>query len=185
MYIDILKKIINNYEHYRDIAVNLEWVETNSKHYDLTVKNHALGMFIRIYDFPENYVKENFEKAYTQTVLSDMAFEEEWEQDFWKIPSSKRLEYMTQAEEFYSDCINYNECRMNPVAEDYLIQLVKDYAEMYRRKMYNIPESEINFVISFLTGAENIEIGGYYPLDHTFISIKDSSIMLIDYGVWD
>lgn len=34
MYIDILKRIINNYEHYKSIAVNLEWTEFNSRYYE-------------------------------------------------------------------------------------------------------------------------------------------------------
>lgn len=80
MYTDILKKIVNNYEYYRDIAVNLEWAESRSEYYDWTVKVYTIGMNVRIYDFPENYVRNNFEKAYTQAVLSDMAYYEEWEQ---------------------------------------------------------------------------------------------------------
>ena len=34
MYIDILKQIVNNYERYKNIAVNLEWLESSSKYYD-------------------------------------------------------------------------------------------------------------------------------------------------------
>lgn len=185
MYTDILKKIVNNYDYYKDIAVNLEWAESRSEYYDWTVKAYTIGMNVRIYDFPENYVRDNFEKAYTQAVLSDMAYYEEWEQDFWKIPQSERIEYMTNADNFYSDYITYKEYRMESVTEDFLIQIIKHYAAMYTAKNYNIPESEVNSAISYLTGAENIDIGGYYSLDHTFISIKDSSIMLIDYGVWD
>lgn len=63
---------------------------------------------------------------------------------------------------------------MKPVTEDYLIRKIKNHAEIY-----NVPESEVNSVIPYVIGAENIEIGGIYS-DHTFVSIKDNSIMLID-----
>ncbi|MDE6780219.1 MAG: hypothetical protein K2J40_01985 [Ruminococcus sp.] len=179
MYIDILKKIVNNYDYYKDIAVNLEWTETYSKYYDW-FKKYPIGMFVSIYDFPENYVRDNFEQAYVQTVLMYMAYCEEWEQDFWKIPYSERLQYMTQAKDFYADYMTYKEYRMKAVTEEYLINEIKCHAEMY-----NIPESKVNSVIPYLTGAENIEIGGYYFGDHTFISIKDNSIMLVDCGIWD
>ncbi|MCM1315022.1 MAG: hypothetical protein NC244_06605 [Alistipes senegalensis] len=179
MYIDILKQIVNNYERYKNIAVNLEWVENYSKYYDW-FKKYPLGMIVSIYDFPENYVRDNFEQAYVQTVLTYMAYMEEFKEDFWKIPSSERLQYLTQAENFYSDYITYKEYRMKPVTEDYLIKEIKCHA-----KMFNIPESEVNSVIPYLTGAENIEIGGSYCGDHTFISIKDNSIMLLECGIWD
>lgn len=179
MYADTLKKIVNNYEYYKNIAVNLEWIEFNSRYYDW-YKKYPVGISVSIYEFPEGYIKDNFEKAYTQTVLLQMAYCEEWEQDFWKIPPSERLQYMTQAENFYSDYITYKELRMKPVTEDYLIQQIKWHAGEN-----DIPESEVNLVIPYLTGAENIEIGGGYSEDHTFISIKDNSIMIIDCGIWD
>ena len=174
MYTDILKKIVNNYEYYRDIAVNLEWAESRSEYYDWTVKVYTIGMNVRIYDFPENYVRNNFEKAYTQAVLSDMAYYEEWEQDFWKIPQSERLEYMTNADNFYSDYVTYKELRMKTVTEDYLIN------EIWWHAFYNsVQGSKLNSLIPYVMGAENIEIGGIYS-DHTFVSIKDNSIMIID-----
>ena len=62
MYIDILKQIVNNYEYYKNIAVNLEWVEFSSKYYDW-IKKYPLGMFCTVFDFSESYVKNNFEQA--------------------------------------------------------------------------------------------------------------------------
>lgn len=179
MYIDILKNIVNNYDCYKDIAVNLEWIETDSEYYDW-FKKYPLGMIVSIYDFPKNYVRDNFEKAYTQVVLLQMAYYEEWEHDFWKIPFSERLEYMTQAKDFYADYMTYKEYRMKPVTKDYLIKEIKCHS-----RMYNIPESEVNSVIPYVMGAENIEIGGIYYGDHTFISVKDNSIMLTECGIWD
>ena len=177
MYIDILKQIVNNYERYKKIAVNLEWVEFNSKFYNWYEYPH--GMIVTVCDFPKNYVKENSEQAYVQAVLCNMAYQEEWEQDFWKITSSERLEYMTQANSLYSDYMTYKEYRMKPVTEDYLINEIKLHADKY-----SIPENEVNSVIPYLTGTENIEIGGFYGCDSTFISIKDNSIMLLECGIW-
>ncbi|MDE6501073.1 MAG: hypothetical protein K2L10_03210 [Ruminococcus sp.] len=177
MYIDILKRIVNNYEHYKNIAVNLEWAEFSSKYYDWY--EYPYGMIVTVCDFPDGYVKNNFKQAYVQTVLCNMAYHEEWEQDFWKIPSSERLQYMKQANSFYADYMTYKEYRMKPITKDYLINEIKLHADKY-----SIPENEVNSVISYLTGAENIEIGGCDFRDHTFISIKDNSIMLLECGVW-
>ena len=179
MYMDILKKIVNHYDYYKDIAVNLEWTEIHSKYYDW-YKKYPVGMFITTFDFPEDYVKNNFEQAYVQTVLTYMAYAEEFKEDFRNTPSDELLKYMTQAEDLYSNYITYKELRMILVTGEYLIQKIKSHAEEY-----SIPESEVNAVIPYIRGAENIEIGGYNGLDHTFISIKDHSIMLVECGIWD
>lgn len=179
MYIDTLKKIVNHYDYYRNIAVNLEWTEFSSEYYDW-YKKYPIGMFISIIHFSENYVKENFEQAYVQTVFTYMAYMEDSEEDFRNIPSSELLKYMTQAKNFYAGYMTYRELRMKPVTEKYLINKIKCHAIDN-----DIPESDINSVIPYVIGAENIEIGGCYSGDHTFISIKDSSIMLVDCGIWD
>ena len=182
MYIDILKQIVNNYERYKNIAVNLEWLESSSKYYDWVNEYTIIGIYVTVCDFPENYIKNNFEQAYVQTVLTYMACGKR-KQDFWKVPYSKRLEYMTRDKELYEGYITYNKLRMKFVTEDYLIQKIKLYTEDN-----DISESEINSIIPYLTEAENIEIGGCdfidYFIDHTFVSIKDNSIMLIDCGIW-
>lgn len=179
MYIDILKKIVNNYKYYKDIAINLEWIKADSKYYDW-YKKYPIGMFANIINFPENYVKNNFERAYVQTVLTGMAWSEEWEQDFWNIPFSERLKYMIQAENFYAGYMTYRELRMKPVTEEHLINEIRWHASYD-----SVSESEINSVVSYVIGAENIELGGSYSSDHTFISIKNNSIMITDCGIWD
>lgn len=179
MYIDILKKIVNHYEYYKNIAVNLEWAEFNSRYYDWFQK-YPIGIYVAVCEFQEGYVKDNFEQAYMQTVLTYMAYINEFEEDFRNTPSDELLKYMTEAEDFYSAYITYEELRMIPVMEEYLINQIWFYAESN-----DVSESEINSVIPYVTGAENIEIGGLFCRDHTFISIKDNSIMLIKCGVWD
>ena len=179
MYIDILKQIVNNYECYKNIAVNLEWAEIQSSGYNW-YKKYPVGIYGIICEFPEGYIKDNFEQAYVQTVLSQMAYSEEFEDDFRNIPSSELLKYMTQYEYSYACYMSYDELRMKSVTEDYLIQQIKWHAGEN-----DIPESDINSVISYVIGAENIEIGGSYCEDHTFISIKNNSIMIIECGIWD
>ncbi|MDE6834341.1 MAG: hypothetical protein K2J39_08895, partial [Ruminococcus sp.] len=180
-------KIVNNYEYYKNIAVNLEWVETASKFYDWVNEYYIIGIYVIVCNFPTNYIKNNFERAYVQTVLTYMNFLKSG-QNFCKIPPSERLKYMTRDKELYEEYITYDELRMKFVKEDYLIQKIKSYTEYDDIPESNIPESEINSVIPYLTGAENIEIGGgdfiEYEIDHTFISIKDNSIMLIECGTW-
>ncbi|MCM1357738.1 MAG: hypothetical protein NC205_04020, partial [Prevotella sp.] len=171
-------QIVNNYERYKNIAVNLEWTEFNSKYYDW-FKKYPVGIFVTVCDFPENYVKNNFEQAYVQTVLTYMAYSEEFKEDFRNTPSNELLKYMTQAKDFYAIYMTYEELRMKSVTEDYLIQQIK-----WHTGDDDIPESDINSVIPYLTGAENIEIGGSYLSDNTFISIKDNSIMLIDCAIF-
>lgn len=174
MYIDILKKIVNHYEYYRNIAENLEWTEFNSRYYEWH-KNHRVGIFVTVCDFPEGYVKNNFEQAYVQTVLTYIAYAEEFKEDFQNALSAELLEYMIKSEELYADYITYKELRMKQVTEEYLIN------EIWWHAVYNsVLASEINSLIPYLTGAENIEIGGYYPEEHKFISIKDNSIVLFE-----
>lgn len=178
MYADILKKIVNHYDYYRNIAVNLEWTEFNSKYYEWR-KNHRIGVFITLCDFPDGYVRNNFEQAYVRAVLTYTAYMEEFKKDFRNIPSDELLKHMTQTEDLYADYITYRELRMKPVTEEYLIN------EIWLHAIYNsVLAIELNSVIPYVTGAENIEIGGCYPEDHTFISIKDNSIMLFECQIY-
>ncbi len=178
MYIDILKKIVNHYDYYRNIAVNLEWTELNSRYYEWH-KNHHVGIFVTVCDFPENYVKNNFEQAYVQAVLTYTAYMEEFEKDFRNIPSAELLKYMTQSKELYADYITYKELRMKTVTEEYLIN------EILWHAVYNsVLGKEVNSLIPYITGAENIEISGCYSRKHTFISIKDNSIMLFECQIY-
>lgn len=179
MYMDILKKIINHYDYYKNIAVNLEWTAFDTKYYDW-YKKYPVWMYITIFDFPENYVKDNFEQAYVQMVLTDTAYNENIEEGFQNVPPAELLKYMTQNVPFYAEYMTYKELRMIPVTEEYLIEKIKFHADRYA-----VPENEVNAVIPYLNGAENIEMGGYDYLDHTFISIKDYSIMLIECGIGD
>ena len=179
MYTDILKKIINNYEYYKNIAVNLEWVETESKFYDWV--NSINGIYFIVCNFPENHVKNNFEQAYVQTILKYMDYMgRRWDKDSKDITPAELPEDMTKNKYRYEQYIIYHELRLKSVTEDYLIKEIKWYAGEN-----DIPENEVNSVIPYLIGAENIEIGGDYSEDYSFISIKDNSIMLIYCGLWD
>lgn len=178
MYADTLKKIVNNYERYKNIAVNLEWTQLNSRYYEWH-KQHNVGIFVTVCDFSKSYVKNNFEQAYVQAVLTYMAYMEKFKEDFRNTPSAELLKHMTQAEALYEDYNTYKKLRMKPVTEEYLIN------EIWWHAVYNsIPEIEVNSLIPYLTGAENIDIGGYYSEDHTFISIKDNSIMLFECQIY-
>ncbi|MBD5158865.1 MAG: hypothetical protein HDT23_01285 [Ruminococcus sp.] len=179
MYADILKKIVNNYEYYKNIAVNLECVEFSSKFYDWY--EYPVGAYVTICNFPNGYIKNNFEQAYVQTILRYMYYmDRRRNKDLQDITPAELPEDMAKNKYVYEQYITYHELRMNHITEDYLIQKIKSYTE------YNdIPKSEINSVIPYLTGAEIIEIGGDCPEEYSFISIKDNSIMLIDCGLWD
>ncbi|MDE6087599.1 MAG: hypothetical protein K2G25_04365, partial [Oscillospiraceae bacterium] len=144
------------------------------------VQKYPVWMYITIFNFPENYVKDNFEQAYVQMVLTDTAYNENIEEGFQNVPSSELLEYMAQNVPFYAEYMTYEELRMIPVTEEYLIQKIRSHADEN-----SIPKSEVNAVIPYLNGAENIEMGGYDYLDHRFISIKDNSIMLVECGIGD
>ncbi len=181
MYADILKKIVNNYKYYKNIAVNLEWVEFDSKYYEW-FNNYHIGMFVTVCDFPEDYVKNNFEQAYVQTVLTYIAYAEEFKK-YKKYSSAEIIEYIAKNEVFYTDYIYHKDLRMKTVTEDYLIN------EIWWHAFYNsVREDKVNSLIPYITGAENIkiydELYGCYVGEHTFISIKNNSIMIIDYVTW-
>ncbi|MDE7120742.1 MAG: hypothetical protein K2O42_01100 [Oscillospiraceae bacterium] len=179
MYMDILKKIVNHYDYYENIVVNLKWTELHTKYYDW-YKKYPVGMFVTTVDFPEDYVKNNFEQAYVQTALTHMAYAEEFKEDFRNVPSSELLEYMTQNVPFYAEYMTYEELRMIPITGEQLTEIIKLHTGRY-----SIPESEVNAVIPYIRGAETIEVGGHYYGDHTFVSIKDHSMMLVECGIWD
>lgn len=181
LFLEKLKKIVNHYEVYKQIAVNLEWADVQEKHMTL-YSEYPLAFTADFYKFPKGYLKDNFEAAYVQSVLMNMGYCEEWEQDFWKIPHEERESYLTVAEDFYKGYMYYRNLSMKELTAEYMLDLIE-------RKCCgskSLQTENFKYVKDFVAKSEkNIELGKIYDLEHCFVSISEDTIMSVEFGIYD
>lgn len=176
-YLEKLMKIINHYDVYKQIAVNLEWVDAEEKHMLLYYK-YPLGFSADFYKFPKGYLKDNFENAYVQSVLMGMGDSEEWAPDFWKIPKEEREYCLTVAENLYKGYICYEDFDIKEVTVEYIIDLMIGYIKK------SVQTENCNWVKDFVAKAEkNIELVNFR--EKHFVSFFEDEIMAIEFGIYD
>lgn len=179
MYIDQLNKIVNNYDKLKKIAENIVWLDINERHFYW--QHQYLGIDAHLYDFPQNYVKDNFEDAYVRAVFGRMGADWEWEDDFWKIPVAEREQLLANGRNWcYGDYLLYKQLRMKPVPEEAMLKEIKYFCDV------NSVENEtVELISSYVKDAESIELGGDFGGESIYISIKPNSILLTACGYWD
>ena len=61
MYIDKLKHIINHYDKFKQIALDLKWITINESHFEWFNKYpDVAGILMHLYEFPEKYIGNYF-----------------------------------------------------------------------------------------------------------------------------
>lgn len=179
MYINQLNEIVDCYDKLKIIAENIVWLDINERHFYW--HKSYVGIYAHLYDFPQNYVKDNFEDAYVRAVFGRMGADWEWENDFWKIPIAERKQLLANGRNWcYGDYMLYKQLRMKPVPEEKMLKEIKTFC------VVNSVENEnVEFISSYVKGAESIELGGDFDGEAIYISIKPNSILLTEIGFWD
>ena len=179
-----LSEIVNNFQLFKEIAENIEWIDIEEYHRDW-FKTYPLGITVDVCCFPEGYVEKHFKESYVRCILSSMAYFEEWDKDFWDIPKEERTYCLTNKAtkgniNLYETYTTYKDLRLKPVSSDFLSKEVRYFAG---ENKIEYKEQE-----AFLKYAENaviIEIGGCYAGDYSYISVQGDNIFMVDCGVWD
>lgn len=174
-----IKSVISNYEEFCYIAENLDWINIYEKHEDWT-NTYPLGICISIFEFPKKYIENNIKETYVRTILSSIAFNEEWDKDFWDISKLERKKYLTNGKFLYESYATIKDIRLIERTFEHLENEITYFATKNK-----IPISKQNEYINKLKDAKIIEIGGCYSGDYTYMVIKDNFISIIECGIWD
>ncbi len=181
--INELSIFLTNYEECKESAIKLEWISIEEEHVDW-YKNYPLGIMVDVLRFPKDYVSTNLKNTYIRCILSIMAYNEEWEQDFWNISEEKRHSYLKASEannqNVYRTYFGFRELRLKQITSNFLVQEIQYYA-----RSNNIAEIEIKKYSDLIENALCIELGGSYAGDHTYLAIKEDMMVFVACGVWD
>lgn len=179
-YMDGLSRLINHYEHFKDIAVSLEWGEVVSEHHDFSVR-YPIGFHAHICTFSEGYLAAHFEEAFVQTMLLVTAWYEEWAWDFWDMSYEERMHCLTNGAELYQECIHFPAMRLPEVTTKEILAEILSFQQINAK----FPEESIRLIESFGdTPAVDLGSTSVNP-DYTWICTKGDTILLVCFGVWD
>ena len=178
-----LKEIVNQYRLFKETAIHMKWIDIREEHFDW-YRKYPIGMFVNVYEFPVNYLEIHFRDAFVRCCISELAFQEEWDKNFFDTSEAQRTLYIKNAEACglnpYQDICTWKELRLKSVTADILKGKVREYASRNE-----IPNEEQNKILSYLEYTFVIEIGGCYAGDSNYIAVGKDRIIMISCGIWD
>lgn len=170
-----LSEIINHFDTFKEIALNMNWIKITELHKDW-YRNYPLGIMIDLYHFPKSYVEKYFKECYIRCRIAETAYYEEWDKNYFNVPKEQRLEYIP----FYENINTYKDLRLKQVSCD----ILKQEIEFYATKNEITIEEQKRFY-PYIEGAGIVDIGGCYAGEHFYIAVQGDTILTVDCGVWD
>ncbi len=173
-YYNILRSLINNYEQFRIIASNLNWVHIDTEFIDGSQHQNEVFWGIHKIHFPKGYVAEYTKEAIVQSLLKVIADYEEWEDDFWeKISREERLYCLDNGKQLYSGYICYEKLKLNKLSFKNFLDDIHSWGlcdERAEQSICQFPDAEV------------IALGsnGYGP-DENWIAIQDDTIVFVEF----
>lgn len=185
MLIDKIKNIVNHYDNFKQTAIGLEWIKIKETHFEWYNKYPDVrGILMHLYEIPEGHIRNHFEQAFVRVIMGNIIHDEELAADFWDISEDERKNIFHLAENginnVYETYSTYKELRLKPVSKEYLQSEIEMFCDKNTNDMIQID----NF-INYIKNAENIELGGSYGGDFSYISVSDKTILFIECGCWD
>ena len=83
----MLNSVINSYEKFAQIAVEIPWFPVTEQHDDWS-DTYPLGIYVDLVHFPKEYVEANFLEAYVRTMLCRIVAK-------YGVPSSVPIDFTT------------------------------------------------------------------------------------------
>ena len=187
-YMTHLKSIINHYDMYKKIAVPLKWEETRTAYCDAS--QYRREIYLRLYtvQFRKGYLQTNFAEAFVQTMLTMMAYTEEWELDFWAhITPEERLNNLVKGQSFFSEYFCFERLCMQPMTAEELRQDVHSWfpwaetqEELKTKHAFRLPD-EAHSMFTDFSRAEAMCLGGLDGCtpDENWLAIQDDAFLFI------
>lgn len=178
-----LKKVVMDYDSFCSVARELEWIDVSVRHedwYHTYSHPYPLGICLDLFTFPERYIQNYLPEAYVRAVLSSMAVYEEWDEDFWNMAESQRMECLTRGRELYKSYAIPRELRFLERDWEYLEREIQFFADSNQ-----VPGLKQKEIFDIFSGSAVIEIGGSYSGDYEYLALKGNLLMLVSCGYWD
>lgn len=173
-YYDTVRSLINNYEQFRIIALNLNRVPIDTEYIHESYEPEKVWSIHKIH-FPNGYVAEHTGEAIVQSLFKVMADNEEWEEDFWeKTPYDERLSLLDNSKQLFCEYICYETLRFSKLSfQDFLDEI----------HSWGLCDERAEQLICQFSEAEIIALGGndYYAPDENWIVIQDNAIMFLEF----
>lgn len=179
-YKDRVEELASNYEKACEVAENIDWIDIEEIHLKWRRYGEALGAFVHLYVFPENYIRDNFDSAFIRAELGRLIWMEEGGDDYWKVSVDERKTMLGYENWHCRWYLTYDDLRLKPRTEESLLKDIKYFCEIN-----NVKNEDTDRIFPYIKNAESIELGGDYPGEAVCISIKPNSILLTEYGCWD
>lgn len=187
-YITQLQSIINHYDKYKEIAVPLQWAETQTAYCDASCYGHEIYLGLYEVRFRKGYLQTHFSEAFVQMMLTMLAYSEEWEPDRWAhIPPEERLNNMIKGEAFYREYLCFEKLRMQPVEAAHLRELVYSCIPCHTPEEADDPNAfiEAGRMAANFTQGEAIWLGGLIgdgcTPDDNWLAIQDDAFLFISF----
>lgn len=174
---NLLRETASDYRAFCEAAETLVWGAAEERH-DV-FRTGALGIILDCLEFPPGYVEENLVSAYARTVLSGMAWAEEWDRDFWDIPRRERRRCLTEGADLYRGYAVAREVRLIRRSWEHLAGEMEFFAQDHWREL-----NERGYPDRMAGGAV-VEIGGSYSMDYVYFAVKEDRTLLVSCGCWD
>jgi len=182
-FIEALQGIINDFDRCKEIAVPLPWAETQSRHCDLThpVRSNEL---LDVYSvrFEAGYLQTHFPEAYVQTMLARMAYDEEWELDFWAhMSSEERRHCLVKAEDFYREYLCLEQQPLQSVDQASWEDTIRWVSEDWIAE----GSGEAQGLLLEFSRAEVVRMVCSRGLDEIWLAMQDNALLFAIYSLCD
>lgn len=181
MIIERIRSSIENYEEFKKIALDINFRKAEMQLYSW-VKN-VLGIQVYLFRFADGINEDNLAETVVQCRLMKMAEDEEWKNDFWDISRDDRL-ITLNAPSFRDFDLIIKEVRLIPLDTEEYLDTVENKLSEYEPSEGTLPDIT-DTICGIIRKSENIELGGFYGMDHMCLSVCDDTILIVEYGVWD
>lgn len=171
-----LKKIVNDYEAYSEIACSLEWKKCRTENFFVYCGGESCYDFQKVI-FDEDIDFENPDDYIVQFFLQWTQYGEEWESDFWKeLPYEWRKDFLKNASELYKGYITFGRHCFQEIKFD---EFEKGVLSWGLNRAEN-PLSGYDFIRQF-EHCKIISMGGDYFPDEYWMGMDKKQILLINF----
>lgn len=180
-YLKVFEKIINNYDEYMRTATYLEWVD-NVIH-NIVISKYESSIHFCMIEFPVGYLENHFQEAFVQLMLSVMAYNEEFDLNFWKDFSYKqRNDILNTASTFYREYISIHQCEIKEMTYHEFEDDI--YSWFPKQLMETVPDKvrEAKEILELFLDAEAVWLGGNGCVDENWIAVCEDRILYVNFG---
>lgn len=180
-YMKYLTQIINNYESFKYIASELPYAPINSTFRSYYPDTSPLLLQTLKVSFPSEYVYSTFDQALVRTFLSEMAYDNKLNPDFWNMSNTERLNELTRYSDLYSEYIIFDRLSLKQTTMEKVINTIDTTAKDNHQPF---PAADAEKILMQFLNFDTIEIGGYdFSPDYTWLAVKEDTILLIHCSV--